>query len=123
MLGVKGKADKVTVPEEHPMSHHRYPICPSTGKIRYGELKDIKLTMRQVAQDRSSARLNKVACTRREVRSYECSDCSGWHLTSQPARLIRLAPARKIVGQVSGPAALAIRRMASGNGRIAGVAA
>jgi hypothetical protein len=104
------------------MSHHRYPICPATGKIRYGEPKDIKLTMRQAAQDRSRARLNKVACSRREVRSYECSDCSGWHLTSQPARLTRPVPARNVM-HVPGPAALAIRRMVAGNGLLVGTAA
>ena len=101
------------------MSHHRFPICPSSGKIRYGEPKDIKLAMRQADWDRSRARLNKVACSRREVRSYECPECSGWHLTSQPARLI---PARNIATHVPGPAAQAIRRMVAATGLVVSTA-
>jgi hypothetical protein len=97
------------------MSHHRYPICPASGKIRYGEPKDVKLAMRQAACDRSRARLHDVACSRRETRSYECSDCSGWHLTSQPARPIQLLATASTV-RVPGPAALAIRRMVAATG-------
>jgi hypothetical protein len=98
------------------MSHHRYPICPASGKIRYGELKDIKLTMRQADWDRSRARMNEVACSRREIRSYECPDCRGWHLTSKPARPIRLVPARKSAAPIPGTAAAAIRRMVAAAG-------
>jgi hypothetical protein len=98
------------------MSHHRYPICPASGKIRYGELKDVKLTMRQAAWDRSRARVNEVACSRREIRSYECPDCSGWHLSSKPARPVRLVPEPKPAAGVPGPAAQAIRRMVAATG-------
>jgi hypothetical protein len=98
------------------MSHHRYPICPASGKIRYGELKDIKLAMRQADWDRSRARVNEVACSRREIRSYECPDCSGWHLTSKQARPIRLLPMPKPSVHVPGPAAQAIRRMVAATG-------
>ena len=98
------------------MSHHRYPICPTSGKVRYGELKDIKLAMRQTDRDRSRARVNKVACSRREIRSYECSDCRGWHLTSQPAKPIRLFPATKLTVLIPGPAAQAMRRTAAATG-------
>jgi hypothetical protein len=105
------------------MSHHRYPICPSSGKVRYGEPKDIKLEMRKAASDRSRARLNKVACSRREVRSYECSDCSGWHLTSKPARPIRLVPMTNLTVRSPGPAAQAIQRMVAATGLMVGTAA
>ena len=98
------------------MSHHRYPICPASGKIRYGELKDVKLTMRQAASDRSRARLNEVSCSRREIRSYECPDCSGWHLSSTPARPVRLDSERNRAARVPGPAAQAIRRMVAATG-------
>jgi hypothetical protein len=99
------------------MSRHRYPICPASGKIRYGELKDVKLTMRQAAWDRSRALLNEVACSRREIRSYECPDCSGWHLSSKPARPTRLVPKPNPAAPVPGPAAQAIRRMVAATGR------
>lgn len=102
------------------MSHHRYPICPTSGKLRYGELKDIKLVMRQADSDRSRARLNKVTCSRREIRSYECSDCHGWHLTSKP---IRLVPVPKPTARIPGPAALAIRRMVAATGLTVSTAA
>jgi hypothetical protein len=105
------------------MSHHRYPICPTSGKIRYGEPKDIKLAMRQADWDRSRARLNKVACSRREVRSYECPDCCGWHLTSQPIKPNRLVPVRNVARRVPGPAAEAIRRMVAATGLTVSAAA
>jgi hypothetical protein len=105
------------------MSHHRYPICPVSGKIRYGEPKDVKLAMRQADCDRSRARLHDVACSRRETRSYECSDCSGWHLTSQPARLIRQVPVAGTTMRIPGPAAQAIRRMVAATGLTVSTAA
>ena len=105
------------------MSHHRYPICPTSGKIRYGEPKDIKLAMRHADQDRGRAHLNRVPCSRREIRSYECPECSGWHLTSQPARLIRLVPAKKVTVRTPGPAALAILRMVATTGLMTSAAA
>jgi len=98
------------------MSHHRYPICPASGKVRYGERKDIKLEMRQAASDRSQARLDNVACSRREVRSYSCSDCRGWHLTSQQDRFVRLVPMPKLAVHTPGPAARAIERMVIATG-------
>jgi hypothetical protein len=105
------------------MSHHRYPICPTSGKIRYGEPKDIKLAMRQADHDRARARLDKVTCSRREIRSYECPDCRGWHLTSQRARLGRLVPAEKVSVGNPGPAAQAILRMVAATGLTASTAA
>jgi hypothetical protein len=105
------------------MSHHRYPICPASGKVRYGERKDIKLAMRQADWDRSRAALNEVACSRREIRSYECPDCSGWHLTSKPSRPIRLVPALAFAVRMPGTAAQSIRRMAAGSALRTGTAA
>lgn len=100
------------------MSHHRYPICPTSGKVRYGDRKDVKLEMRKADRDRSRARLNKVSCSRREVRSYECAECLGWHLTSQPARTIHLVPVTKVTVHTPGLAAQAILRMVAGTGGV-----
>lgn len=69
------------------MSHH-HPICTITGKVRFRELKDIKIALRRADRDRSRARANQVACSRHEIRAYDCPDCGGWHLTSQSARTI-----------------------------------
>jgi hypothetical protein len=105
------------------MSGHRYPICPISGKARYRGRKDIKLALRRADWERSRARLNEVACSRREIRGYRCSDCGGWHLTSQPAPSIRLASVAKLAVRIPGPAAEAIRRMVTATGLTAGTAA
>jgi len=105
------------------MSHHRFPICPISGKVRYGERKDIKLALRQANRDRSRARLNEVACSRREIRGYRCTDCGGWHLTSQPARRLRLVTATELTAFTTRPAAEAIRTIAAASGLTGGTAA
>jgi hypothetical protein len=105
------------------MSHHRYPICPISGKVRYGERKDTKLALRQASRDRSQARVNEVACSRREIRSYRCSGCSGWHLTSQPARPVRLIPVMKLAVRPAGPAAQLPRLVVAATALTTGTAA
>lgn len=105
------------------MSYHRYPICPISGKIRYGERKDIKLELRQADRERSRARKDDVPCSRRETHGYRCSDCGGWHLTSQPARPVRLVPAAQLTGFTPRPAADAIRCIAAATGLATGTAA
>jgi hypothetical protein len=105
------------------VSHHRFPICPISGKVRYRDHRDIKLVLRQADRDRGAARLNEVACSRRETRGYQCASCDGWHLTSQPARTVHLVPVPKPTGHVPGPAAMAIRRMVAATGLTVGSAA
>lgn len=106
------------------MSHHRNPICQVTGKVRYREMRDVKFALRRADGDRSKARLNEVACNRRETTGYPCSACDGWHLTSQPTRPARIAaPRPKFAVHIPGPAAEAIRRMATGPRLTAGTAA
>jgi hypothetical protein len=102
------------------MSYHRYPTCPISGKVRYGERKDIKLALRQADRDRSRARLNQMACSRREIRVYHCCDCGGWHLTSQPARLV---PVANLTAGIPEPASEAPRRMVAATKLTAGTAA
>ena len=92
------------------MSHHRYPICPISGKLRYGERKDIKLALREADRDRARARLNDVPCSRRETRFYRCSDCHGWHLTSQQARPLGLVPATQSAVRIPEPSVQARQR-------------
>jgi hypothetical protein len=105
------------------VSGHRYPICPVSGKVRYGERKDIKLEMRRADVDRSRARMNGLDCSRREIRSYQCCDCRGWHLTSKPIRTIQLVPAMQIPVHVQGRAAQGISRIAAASGFRVGAAA
>jgi hypothetical protein len=101
------------------MSHHRFPICQITGKVRYREPKDVKLALRRASQDRSRARFHQAACSRREIDGYRCSDCDGWHLTSKSARSARPVPAALFTSHTAvpaGPAAEAMRRMATATG-------
>ena len=104
-------------------SHHRYPVCPTSGKVRYREPKDVKLALRRANSDRSRARMNEVVCGRRETSGYCCSDCGGWHLTSQPVRSIRLLPVANLTARIPGPAADAMRRMVASTGFMVGAAA
>lgn len=108
------------------MSQHRNAICQTSGKVRYRELRDVKFALRRADGDRHKARLNHVACGRRETSSYSCADCNGWHLTSQaaqPGSSVRPVPAAEFARHLPGPAADAIRRMAMGAGLPAGIAA
>jgi hypothetical protein len=108
------------------MSHHRNAICQTSGKVRYREPRDVKFALRRADGDRHKARLNNVACGRRETSSYSCADCGGWHLTSQsaqPARSARPVSTAKFTRHLPSPAADAIRRMAMGAGLPAGIAA
>ncbi len=79
----RGLGDRTARPRRR--RGHRFPRCPETGKVRLGERKDARLALQDCrrlsleGEPDSSAR-------RRECRAYRCGYCSGWHLTSQPAR-------------------------------------
>jgi len=63
-------------------------------------------------RDRARARLNEVACSRREIRSYRCAECHGWHLTSQPDRPIQLVPVINLTAPLPRTTTRPIRRTA-----------
>jgi hypothetical protein len=108
------------------MSHHHFPICPTSGKVRYRELNDTKVALRRADRDRHRARVNKVACSRAEINGYHCPECDGWHLTSQPAqpaRPVPLVPKAKLTPGFPGPAAEALRRMFAATSLTTGTAA
>jgi hypothetical protein len=107
------------------MSQHRNAICQTSGKVRYRERRDVKFALRRADGDRHQARMNDVACSRRETSSYSCADCDGWHLTSQtsqPTRSVRQVAPAKFAVRLPGPAAEAIRRMARQTGLTAAAA-
>lgn len=64
---------------------HRWPTCPSTGKQRLGERKDVRLVLDDIREQRARALVSGTATRRRERRGYHCDDCAGWHLTSRPS--------------------------------------
>jgi hypothetical protein len=105
------------------MSQHRYPICPISGKVRFGERKDTKLALRQADRKRSRASMDNVVSSRREIEAYRCSDCRGWHLTSHPTQSIRLVPAVRLSGRTSGSAPEQIWHTLADPGLRAGTAA
>ncbi|WP_083406316.1 hypothetical protein [Mycolicibacterium rutilum] len=65
---------------------HAWPICARTGKRRLGERKDVKLVLQDARHTRAHAQLRDSTSAWTVVRGYRCEHCSGWHLTSQPAR-------------------------------------
>lgn len=67
-------------------SNHRWPECPATGKVRLGERKDVHLALKAARERRQLAALNGGNSSRNECRGYQCTACSGWHLTSSAAR-------------------------------------
>lgn len=60
--------------------------CEATGKIRYFDPETAELVLAGI--DHTDPR-------RREQRTYHCSRCGGWHLTSQPPRNAPPAPDRR----------------------------
>lgn len=63
---------------------HRYPRCPHSGKVRFRYRKDA-LSFVWYAKTRArTCADDQIPCQRRECRTYKCSACGGWHVTSRP---------------------------------------
>ena len=58
--------------------------CPTSGKVRFRERNDAKLALTLAAYRRTRSD-DSGEPRRREVRTYRCAACRGWHLTSMPA--------------------------------------
>ncbi len=78
-----------------PPNRFRQGFCRRTGKKRWRDHAEAVRALHLASAARSAvADIRSGAETdHREVRSYRCSDCGGWHLTSQPS-LPSLAGAR-----------------------------
>ncbi|VEG47795.1 Uncharacterised protein [Mycolicibacterium chitae] len=86
---------------------HRTPhlgTCP-TGKIRFPDHTAAVHALHSAATQRNFAEQDGTVTNRREVRSYSCKECKGWHVTSKPMRQTRPAPP----GQCKGDAELPLR--------------
>lgn len=56
-------------------------------KRRYRDHAHAVKALRNSARARYLSDVDELRATRRrETRAYECDDCGGWHLTSQPQR-------------------------------------
>ena len=58
-------------------------ICKQSGKRRFRDRKNAKLSLKQARYVRATAQVNGVQCTWTVVREYSCEYCGGWHLTSR----------------------------------------
>ncbi len=64
------------------MKHRHHHPCP-TGKVRFPDHQAAVDALHKAQTARNFADQDGVPCSRREVRSYECTQCKGWHLTSR----------------------------------------
>jgi hypothetical protein len=60
---------------------HRVAHCPTTGKRRYRDAKQAKEALRSVRENRHQDEQECRESRRREVRTYVCPSCLGFHLT------------------------------------------
>lgn len=58
-------------------------------KVRYRDHREAISALHSIANARTRADLAGVYSRRREIRSYECNRCRGYHLTSERAGLVR----------------------------------
>lgn len=56
--------------------------CRATGKRRFRDHREASRALHKAAAQRHFAELDGVECCRRELRTYDCTACKGWHLTS-----------------------------------------
>jgi hypothetical protein len=66
-----------------PFSKQRFQ-CPSR-KVRYRDKRELTSFLHRLENKRRYELLGEGVSARNEVRGYACSDCRGFHLTSQPA--------------------------------------
>ena len=57
----------------------------SCNKVRYRDHREAVSALHAIVGIRWRALNDGVVCRRREVRSYSCDSCKGFHLTSQEA--------------------------------------
>lgn len=62
------------------------------GKIRYAQRHNALLALRDCRVLAGAQSRLGLPVSRRERRVYSCASCSGWHLTSQPARVVNPTP-------------------------------
>jgi tRNA G26 N,N-dimethylase Trm1 len=61
--------------------------CSVSAKRRFRDHREAVAALQQASNVRGRAREDGIETRRQEVRSYECTACKGWHLTSQPVWL------------------------------------
>lgn len=71
-----------TSKNNHPGSKYRRKHCPATGKARFRDHEHAVDALRASAWSRYRAEHDGVTTRRQERRSYHCTWCNGWHLTS-----------------------------------------
>lgn len=75
-----------------PRRPHAWPLCPVTGKARFGERRDARQALERAAHLRAIAALDGRESAAQMRRAYRCPFCDGWHLTSQsPSVIVRFS--------------------------------
>jgi hypothetical protein len=64
---------------------HRYPRCPESGKVRFRYRKDALSFVWYAKMRARQCEFEHLPCQRRENRTYKCTECGGWHVTSRPS--------------------------------------
>ena len=88
---MKCKNPNRSITTQHcPQARKRHPgrrklaKCEQTGKRRFREQKDAKITLKAAWHLRAIAETNGLQSAWTVQREYYCDLCSGWHLTSLP---------------------------------------
>jgi hypothetical protein len=66
--------------------------CGGSGKRRFRDHAEAVAALHCAQNSRQWAARDGMITRRREIRSYRCPMCNGWHLTSQPPRADGDAP-------------------------------
>lgn len=67
------------------MSHHRKDKCQVSGKRRFRDKREAVDALHHAVNARKVATEFNLPSRRHEIRTYACSACRGWHLTSMQA--------------------------------------
>jgi hypothetical protein len=72
---------RTPVRSHHPKRHLAQ--CPATGKVRFRDKREAQDAIHRAVALRQLLGAEGQGCRRQEKRTYFCSSCNGWHLTSQ----------------------------------------
>ena len=77
------RCNSVKPPHSHATQPCHHGVC-SCGKVRFPDHAAAVAALHDAATQRHFAAQDGTTTRRREIRSYSCKECKGWHLTSKP---------------------------------------
>lgn len=90
-------------PVRRPSTRRHLGRCSGSGKIRFRDKREALAAVHAASTSRRFAESDGLVTARQERRTYLCSSCLGWHLTSQEARDASPADGRSIQSSSNGP--------------------